>query len=161
MRALEIAREAGATTILNPAPAATLPDAIFALCDYLTPNETETEALTGVRVETLDDARRAADLMLAKGVGSVIVTLGENGALLHTKDRSVHVPATHAGPVVETTGAGDAFNGGLAVGLSRGLDPLEAMRFACAVAGISVTRAGTAPSMPTLSEVEAQLAKSR
>ncbi|TGQ73121.1 MAG: ribokinase [Mesorhizobium sp.] len=159
MRALEIARGAGVTTILNPAPAATLPDRIYALCDYLTPNETETEELTGVKVSSVDDARVAAGKLLEKGVGTVIVTLGDKGALLHSKDRSEHVPAISSGPVVETTGAGDAFNGGLAAALSRGMEPLEAMRFACAVAGISVTRPGTAPSMPTLKEVEALLAR--
>ena len=157
MRALEIARAAGVTTILNPAPAARLPDRIYALSDYLTPNETETEELTGIRVETVDDARRAGDELLAMGVGTAIVTLGEKGALLHTTGRSEHVPAVKAGPVAETTGAGDAFNGGLAAALARGASPLEAVRFACAVAGISVTRPGTAPSMPTLAEVEALL----
>ncbi|TIP71526.1 MAG: ribokinase, partial [Mesorhizobium sp.] len=96
---------------------------------------------------------------LQKGVGAVIVTLGEKGALLHTAGRSDHVGAINAGPVVETTGAGDAFNGGLAVALAREVEPLQAVRFACAVAGISVTRPGTAPSMPTLQEVEALLAK--
>ena len=157
VRALEIARAAGVTTILNPAPAARLPDRIYALSDYLTPNETETEELTGIRVETVDDARRAGDELLAMGVGTAIVTLGEKGALLHTTGRSEHVPAVKAGPVAETTGAGDAFNGGLAAALARGTSPLEAVRFACAVAGISVTRPGTAPSMPTLAEVEALL----
>ena len=157
VRALEIARAAGVTTILNPAPAARLPDRIYALSDYLTPNETETEELTGIRVETVDDARRAGDKLLAMGVGTAIVTLGEKGALLHTTGRSEHVPAVKAGPVAETTGAGDAFNGGLAAALARGASPLEAVRFACAVAGISVTRPGTAPSMPTLAEVEALL----
>jgi len=158
-RALEIARHAGVTTILNPAPAAALPDAIYPLCDYLTPNESEAEALTGVPVATVDDARRAADVLLARGVRAVVVTLGDKGALLHTPSRSDHVPVISAGAVVETTGAGDAFNGGFAVGLSRGLDPLAAVRFGCAVAGISVTRAGTAPSMPSLAEVEALLAR--
>ena len=161
MRALEIARVAGVTTILNPAPAASLPDRIFGLCDYVTPNETEAEELTGMKVASLDEARRAADALLGKGVGTAIITLGEKGALLHTKTRSDHVPAISAGTVVETTGAGDAFNGGLAVALSRGIEPLEAVRFACAVAGISVTRPGTAPSMPDLGEVESLLAKSR
>ena len=160
-RALEIARQAGVTTILNPAPAAPLPDAIFSLCDWMTPNETEAEELTGIKVSTADDARRAADALLARGVGGVIVTLGEKGALLHTATRSEHVGPVKAGPVVETTGAGDAFNGGFAVGLSRGLDPLDAVRFASAVAGISVTRPGTAPSMPSLAEVEAILAQGR
>ena len=155
--ALEIARAAGVTTILNPAPAARLPDRIFGLADYLTPNETETEELTGLKVETVEDARSAADRLLAMGVGTVIVTLGEKGALLHSAGQSEHIPAFPAGPVVETTGAGDAFNGGLAAALARGSSPLEAVRFACAVAGISVTKPGTAPSMPTLAEVEALL----
>ncbi|ESY03699.1 ribokinase [Mesorhizobium sp. LNJC399B00] len=159
LRALEIARGAGVTTILNPAPAAKLPDRIYTLCDYVTPNETEAEELTGIKVSSIDEARRAADSLLKKGVGSVIITLGEKGALLHTAARSDHVPVVNAGPVVETTGAGDAFNGGLAAALAKGVEPLQAVRFACAVAGISVTRPGTAPSMPTLHEVEALLAK--
>ncbi|MBZ9767869.1 ribokinase [Mesorhizobium sp. CA6] len=159
LKALEIARGAGVTTILNPAPAASLPDRVYALCDYVTPNETEAEGLTGIKVSSIDDARRAADALLAKGVGAVIVTLGEKGALLHTKNRSEHVDAVNAGPVIETTGAGDAFNGGLAAALAKGAEPLEAVRFACAVAGISVTRPGTAPSMPTSQEVEALLAR--
>ncbi|MBZ9812425.1 ribokinase [Mesorhizobium sp. CA7] len=159
LKALEIARGAGVTTILNPAPAASLPDRVYALCDYVTPNETEAEGLTGIKVSSIDDARRAADALLAKGVGAVIVTLGEKGALLHTKTRSEYVDAVNAGPVIETTGAGDAFNGGLAAALAKGVEPLEAVRFACAVAGISVTRPGTAPSMPTSQEVEALLAR--
>ncbi|MER9450285.1 ribokinase [Mesorhizobium sp. M0254] len=159
LRALEIARGAGVTTILNPAPAAKLPDRIYTLCDYVTPNETEAEELTGIKVSSIDEARRAADSLLKKGVGSVIITLGEKGALLHTAARSDHVPVVSAGPVVETTGAGDAFNGGLAAALAKGVEPLQAVRFACAVAGISVTRPGTAPSMPTLQEVEALLAE--
>jgi ribokinase len=159
IRALEIARGAGVTTILNPAPAASLPERIFALCDYVTPNETETEEMTGIKVESVEDARRAAEAFLTKGAGAALITLGERGALLHDGRRSELVSAVTAGPVVETTGAGDAFNGGFAVGLSRGLDPLEAVRFACAVAGISVTRPGTAPSMPSLAEVEALLAR--
>ncbi|PBB81267.1 MULTISPECIES: ribokinase [unclassified Mesorhizobium] len=159
LKALQIAHGAGVTTILNPAPAATLPDSIYALCDYVTPNESEAEGLTGIAVSSVDDARRAADSLLAKGVGAVIVTLGEKGALLHTRERSDHVGAVSAGPVIETTGAGDAFNGGLAAALAKGVEPLESVRFACAVAGISVTRPGTAPSMPTLQEVEALLAR--
>jgi len=158
-RALQIAREAGVTTILNPAPAAVLEDDMFALCDYLTPNETEMGELAAEKVETIDDARRAGDILLKKGVGSVVATLGEQGALLHTNDRSEHVPAIDAGPVVETTGAGDAFNGGMAFGLARGLDPLEAVKLGCATAGISVTRPGTAPSMPGMEEVERLLAR--
>ena len=92
LKALEIARGAGVTTILNPAPAASLPDRIYTLCDYVTPNETEAEELTGIKVASVDDARRAADSLLKKGVGSVIITLGEKGALLHTASGSDHVP---------------------------------------------------------------------
>lgn len=155
IRALEIAKEAGVTTILNPAPAAALPESIYKLCDYVTPNESEAEGLTGIAVSTVDDARKAADALLAKGVGAAIITLGEKGALLHTSKTSDLVSAYKVGPVVETTGAGDAFNGGFAVGLSRGFSPIEAVKFGSAVAGISVTRPGTAPSMPTLEEAMA------
>ncbi|WP_309084297.1 ribokinase [Chelativorans sp.] len=160
LSALRIAREARVTTILNPAPAAELPAEIFALCDYATPNETEAEQLTGIRVVSKADAERAAAALLDKGVGAAVITLGEKGALLHDGRQARHVPAFNAGPVVETTGAGDAFNGGFAVGLASGRSPEEAVRFGCAVAAISVTRPGTAPSMPSLAEVEALLAGS-
>lgn len=156
-RALEIARAGGAVTVLNPAPAIPLDDGIWPLCDYVTPNETEAETLTGVAVSSIDGARAAGDAFLAKGAGAALITLGEAGALLHTADRSDLVPAFDCGPVVETTGAGDAFNGGFAAALSRGEAPLEAVRFGCATAGLSVTRPGTAPSMPTLEEVAVAL----
>ena len=151
--ALQMARDADVTTILNPAPAAALDDSIFGLCDYVTPNETEASELAGITVETIDDARIAGDRLLAKGVSAAVITLGAQGPLWHTKDRSEHDPAFDAGSVVETTGAGDAFNGGMAAGLAEGMDPLEALRVGCATAGLSVTRAGTAPSMPTRQEV--------
>ncbi len=156
--ALRIAREAHVATILNPAPAAPLDPHIFSLCTYVTPNETEASALTGLPVDTLDEARAAGDALLARGAQVAIITLGENGALFHDNTQSVHVPAVNAGPVVETTGAGDAFNGGFAAALAEGVPALDAVRFACATAGISVTRAGTAPSMPSREEVEALLA---
>ncbi len=155
LRGLEIANEAGVVTIFNPAPAATLDDAIYPLCDYVTPNESEAALLTGMPVGTMEEARKAGDFFLSKGVGSALITLGEAGALLHTKEQSTLVPAFRAGPVVETTGAGDAFNGGFAAALSRGMDSAAAARFGCAAAGISVTRAGTAPSMPSLAEINA------
>ena len=102
-------------------------------------------------VESVDSA---AEALRALGVGTAIITLGERGAYLQTEGRSVHAPAFDAGPVVETTGAGDAFNGGFATALAAGADPVAAMRFGCAAAAISVTRPGTAPSMPTRAEVE-------
>jgi ribokinase len=154
-RALEIARKGGARTILNPAPAAELPPGMLALCDFVTPNESEAEGITGVPVRSVADAERAAEALLAQGVGAAIITLGEKGALYRDGSRTVHVPVFDAGPVVETTGAGDAFNGGFATALAEGADPVEAVRFGCATASISVTRPGTAPSMPTRAEIDA------
>lgn len=156
--ALAIAREAGVTTILNTAPAESIGDDVFQFCDYVTPNETEVEAYTGVAVVSIEDAKKAGDVLLEKGVGTALITLGEQGALLHNKEQSVHIPAVNAGAVVETTGAGDAFNGGFAAALAQKQSPVDAARFACAVAGLSVTRAGTAPSMPARDEVDALVA---
>lgn len=156
-RALEIARAAGVRTILNPAPAAPLDDAMLALCNFVTPNESEAEALTGLPVTSVAEAERAADALIARGVGAAVITLGGNGALYRDRTRSVHVPVISSGPVVETTGAGDAFNGGFAVALSEGMDVVDAVRFGCATAGISVTRAGTAPAMPSRAEIDARL----
>jgi ribokinase len=155
--ALACARKAGATTILNPAPAAELPASMIALCDFVTPNETEAEAITGITVNSPKDAVAAAEALLAKGAGGAIITLGENGCLYHDGSNSVHVPAINAGPVVETTGAGDAFNGGFAAAIAEGRSPLEAIRFGTATAAISVTRPGTAPSMPTREKIESVL----
>lgn len=157
LRALQIAREGGVTTILNPAPAAPLPTGMLALCDYVTPNESEAEALTGLPVTTVAEAEAAARALRAMGAGAAVITLGAQGALFHDGTQTVHVPAVNAGPVVETTGAGDAFNGGFAVALAEGADPVAAVRFGCATAGISVTRPGTAPSMPARAEIDALL----
>jgi ribokinase len=158
-RALQIARAGGARTILNPAPAAEIPDEMLALCDIITPNESEAEGITGIAVTGVETAKQAAEALLARGVGAAIITLGENGALYHDASRTVHVPIFDAGPVVETTGAGDAFNGGLATALAEGIDAIDAVRFGCATASISVTRPGTAPSMPARAEIDALLAR--
>lgn len=157
-RALEVARAGGARTVLNPAPAAPLPDGLLALCDFVTPNESEAEALTGLPVRNVDEALAAAQALRAAGAGAAIITLGAQGALYHDAAQTVHLPAFDAGPVVETTGAGDAFNGGFAAALAGGMDPVAAARFGCATAGISVTRPGTAPSMPSRAEIEALVA---
>ena len=151
---LKLAHAAGVPTILNPAPACPLSDSLLQLCDYLTPNETEAEGLTGQKIETLADAERAADILLKRGVGAVVLTLGARGALVKNADLVEHVPAFEAGRVVDTTGAGDAFNGGFAVALAEGLGLVEAVRMGCTVAGISVTRPGTAPSMPSREELD-------
>jgi ribokinase len=156
---LKLARSWNVPTILNPAPGCRLPTSIFAYCDYLTPNESETETLTGIAVNNHADAERAADAFLRMGVRNVVITLGADGVFVKNGAARAHVAACNAGPVVETTGAGDAFNGGFAVALAEGKDILDAARFGCVVAGLSVTRAGTAPSMPFRAEVDALLAK--
>lgn len=160
LAALRIARAAGTITVFNPAPALPFDDAIYPLCDFITPNEHEAALLTGLPVTTLAEARAAGDVLLARGVGCALITLGAQGALLHGREESVLIAPFNAGPVLETTGAGDAFNGGFAVALAEGKAPRDAARFASALAAISVTRAGTAPSMPARSEIDALLARS-
>ena len=159
MAGLRLAREAGVRTVLNPAPAAELPHGMLALADIVTPNETEAEALTGIAVRGPEDAARAAAALRGRGAGAAIVTLGEAGCFHDGPDGAFHVPAMRAGSVVETTGAGDAFNGGLAAALAEGMGMREAVRFATATAAISVTRSGTAPSMPRRAEIEALMAR--
>ena len=157
LRGLQIARAAGTLTIFNPAPAIAFDDGIYPLCDYLTPNEHEASLLTGLKVTCLDEARRAGDVLLARGVGHALITLGAQGALLHGRNSSVHIAPRNAGLVIDTTGAGDAFNGGFAAALAEGANALEAAHFASAVAAISVTRSGTALSMPLRHEIDALL----
>jgi len=154
---LALAHELGVQTILNPAPAQPLTESLYRHIDFITPNEAETAALTGIAVATVADAEKAADEFLARGVGNAVITLGAQGAYLKNARIEAHVPAVDAGKVVETTGAGDAFNGGFAVALSEGMDLVEAVRFGCATAGISITRPGTAPSMPSRAEIDALL----
>lgn len=157
-RALEIARAAGGITIFNPAPAEPFPAALFPLCDYIAPNESEAAALVGFALDSLDDARRAGDAILAKGARNALITLGERGALLHSSTSSIHVPAVAAGTVIDTAGAGDAFVGGFAAAIADGTAPADAVRFGCTAAGLSVTRRGTAPAMPSRAEIDAMLA---
>ena len=122
---MKIAKTAGVITILNPAPATKLPIGMLELCDFVTPNEIETESLTGIKVETDADAERAAASLHEMGVKTPVITLGERGAFLYGHGL---VPSFQVGQVVETTGAGDAFNGGLAAGLSGGHRPGEPRR---------------------------------
>ena len=156
LHGLQIAREARVTTVLNPAPAPALvlPDAIWPLCDVVVPNEVEASMLTGVDVDGPQRAIEAAGIMLAKGVSNVIVTLGSQGVRLRSPTVCLHLPPVVAGPVYDTTGAGDAFTGGLCTALAEGCTLVDAAHFANAVAGISVTRLGTAASMPDRSEID-------
>ncbi|MEX5587130.1 ribokinase [Pseudomonas urmiensis] len=148
------ARELGKTVILNPAPASgPLPAQWFAHIDYLTPNESEAEALTGLPVTDQDSARRAAEQLLKLGAGKVIVTLGAQGALFVNADGSQHFPAPHVEPL-DTTAAGDTFIGGFAAGLSQGMEEGEAIAFGQRAAALSVTRAGAQPSIPYARELQ-------
>jgi ribokinase len=156
VRGIELAHAAGVPIILNPAPALPLPPEVLAKVDYLTPNETE--AVTLVGKESLDqfqNIEQLADELLAFGVRNVVITLGEKGAFVKGPGVMQHVPPFAVDKVVETTGAGDAFAGGFAVALAEKKLLVEAVRFGCAVAAISVTRRGTAPSMPYRKEVDA------
>ncbi|GLO51162.1 ribokinase [Pseudomonas putida] len=145
--------ELGKRVILNPAPATgPLPADWFAHIDYLTPNESEAEALTGVAVADLDSARRAGERLLQLGAGKVIITLGAQGALLVTRQGHQHFPAPVVQPL-DTTAAGDTFIGGFAAGLVRGLEEGEAIAFGQRAAALSVTRAGAQPSIPYLAEL--------
>lgn len=159
MYGLELARKKGVRTLLNPAPAADLPDGMLALCDFVTPNETEAEGLTGIKVTSVASATDAAQALRASGAGAAIITLGENGALYHDADTTIHMPAMSSGKVIETTGAGDSFNGSFAAALAEGMTPVDAVKFGCAAAGISVTRAGAADSMASRAEIDARLAQ--
>lgn len=148
LRALQLARQAGVTTIFNPAPAqGALPAEAYQLSDIFCPNESETEALTGQTIDTLDQATTAARRLLARGAGKVILTLGERGSLLVTAEETVHVP-TASVQAVDTTGAGDAFCGSLAYFLAAGQPIVRAMEHANFVAGISVQKPGTQSSFP-------------
>lgn len=158
---LQLAASLGVPTILNPAPGCAIPETILRNCDFLTPNETEAEIITGIRVASVADADRAAGTLLARGVRNVVITLGAQGALVKNAQVREHVPAFRAGDVIDTTGAGDAFSGAFAVALAEGCNIVAAARFGCAVAGISVTRLGTAPSMRSRQEVDEVLEKNR
>lgn len=151
---LRLARSLGVKTILNPAPACECSGDLLQLCDYVTPNEPEASALTGMPVDTMPQIERAAAELLELGARHVVLTLGARGAFVFGPGVAEHVEAFQAGAVVDTTGAGDAFNGGFAVGLAEGMNLVEATRFGCATAGLSVTRPGTAPSMPEREEVD-------
>ncbi len=150
--AVEKAAQKGVNVILNPAPAAKIPDHIYPYLFALTPNETEIEMLTGIAVTHLDDAKKAADQLLQKGVNHVIITLGAQGAFYKSANEELFVP-TQAVKAVDTTAAGDCFNGALAVALSHQKSWLDALAFSCRAATFSVMHAGAQASMATLSDL--------
>lgn len=151
-----ICRQSNTMLILNPAPACPLPDDLYACLDLITPNEKEAEMLTGVKVTDIASASNAARILKGKGVKTIIITLGKQGALLVTDTDEKHIPSltVHA---VDTTGAGDVFNGALAFALAGGKELTDAIDMACKAAAISVTRLGAQSSAPTMKELEEYL----
>lgn len=151
--AIKKCSEKGAKVILNPAPAQKLDETVFQYLDIITPNETEAELLTGIKVTDLESAKQAAEILHQKGVRNIIITLGSKGAYLYnsTTDCLITTPKVQA---VDTTAAGDVFNGALAVALSEGNELEQAIDFACKAAAISVTRMGAQASAPLRSELD-------
>lgn len=156
LRAMRIAKECGMQIVLNTAPVQTLSDEFYALSDLITPNEVEAAHLSGIEITDEDAAVRAAEFFMEKGVKTVLITLGTRGSFVHDGTRHAIIPARKV-QAVDTTGAGDAFNGGLVAALSEGKDLWEAVRFATALASLSVQRYGTTNSMPTRAEIDAVL----
>lgn len=153
LEAFRLAKSANVITILNPAPAAPLPDELLKLCDICAPNETETELLTGSPVRTIADAKAAARKLQARGPKTVILTLGERGALVLNEGMAEYLPAVQVN-AVDPTGAGDAFIGSLAVFVGEGRPLGESVRRANAVAALSVTHLGTQVSFPQRAAVD-------
>ncbi len=150
--AAKMACSASVKVILNPAPAQSLSDDLLKCISILTPNESEAELLTGIEVKDENDAAKAAKMLLEKGVDIVIVTLGNHGAFLATKEESKLIPGFKV-DASDTTAAGDVFNGALAVAISEKKEIKDAIKFAHAAAAISVTRIGAQPSAPKLTEI--------
>ena len=159
-RAAVLACKHGGRVILNPAPAQPLSDELLGNVSILTPNESEAELLTGVKVEDDAGAEEAARALVARGVETVILTLGSRGAYVFESGSGEMVSGFKV-DAVDTTAAGDVFNGSLAVGLAEGMPLAGAVRFANAAAALSVTRLGAQPSAPTRSEIETFLAGSQ
>ncbi len=157
--AAETAAKAGVSVILNPAPAQPLPDELLRLVSILTPNETEAELLTGIKVDDEASAGQTADRLLARGVQTVIITLGQRGAFVASAGLRKLIRGFPM-QAVDTTAAGDVFNGALAVALAEGQTLERSVRFANAAAAISVTRLGAQPSAPKRKEID-QLAGSK
>jgi len=153
--ALNKAKESGSVTIFNPAPASNINDSDFKCMDYFTPNETEASFYLGKKVESKIEIEEAAKTFLAKGVQNIVITLGPKGLYFANSSESYFINAFNLkDDVVDTTGAGDAFNGAFAYALSKNQNNKDAIEFANKVAGISTTRAGAANAMPKLKEVE-------
>ena len=149
---LKTAKKNGLINILNPAPACKLNNQFFELIDYFTPNETEAEFYSGVKINNEDDAKKSAKKLIKLGIKNVIITLGEKGLLYSNGKKEIYIKASKV-KAIDTTGAGDAFNGGFSVALLEGKEINECLYLANRIAGLSTTRLGAGDSMPTLNEL--------
>ena len=152
LHCLKTAKENGCITILNPAPASEITKEFFSKIDYFTPNETEAEFYTGIKITNEKEAKQAAEKLLNLGIKKVIITLGEKG-LLYTDGKEVIYLKANSVKAIDTTGAGDAFNGGLAYGLSKDKPINECLELANKVAGISTMKLGAGDAMPFLKDI--------
>jgi ribokinase len=156
LAAAKIARAQHTQVILNPAPATALSDELLALIDIITPNETEAEILTGIAVKSDEDAARAAQALHAKGIDTVLITLGRRGVWLSEQGNGVRIPGFSV-QAIDTIAAGDTFNGAFITARLEGVAMRDAVRFAHAAAAIAVTRPGAQPSVPWRTEIDAFL----
>lgn len=157
VEAAQSAKQKGVTVMLDPAPARSdLPDSLYAALDFITPNQGEAESLVGFSIYDRETAHQAAQVLRDRGVGTVIIKLGAEGAFCLSETGALMMPAFPV-DAIDTVAAGDAFNGGLAAALTMGLSLEQALIQASAVAALSVTKAGAQPSLPDRNEVEAFL----
>ena len=152
LHCLKIAKENGCITILNPAPASEISNEFYNHIDYFTPNETEAEFYTGIKITNEQEAKQAAEKLLNLGIKKVIITLGEKGLFYTDGKEEIYLKASSV-KAIDTTGAGDAFNGGLAFGLSKDKPINECLELANKVAGVSTTKLGAGDAMPFLKDI--------
>ncbi len=152
LHCLKTAKENGCLTILNPAPASEITKEFYNNIDYFTPNETEAEFYTGIKITNEKEAKLAADKLINLGIKKIIITLGEKGLFYSDGNEEILLKATSV-EAIDTTGAGDAFNGGLAFGLSKKKPIKECLELANKVAGISTTKLGAGDAMPFLKDI--------
>ena len=152
LHCLKIAKENGCLTILNPAPASEITEEFYKNVDYFTPNETEAEFYTGIKITNEKEAKKAADKLINLGIKKIIITLGEKGLFYSDGKEEIYLKASSV-QAIDTTGAGDAFNGGLAFGLSKEKPIKECLELANKVAGISTTKLGAGDAMPFLKDI--------
>ena len=157
-KVVDIASEAGIRVVLNPAPAHRLPESLLRKIDTLTPNESEAAILSGIPVNDVEDAKKAARVLLDMGINHVVITMGSQGVYVSDGLKEEFIPAIPV-KAIDTTGAGDAFNGGFITALAQGFDLFDAARFGNATGALSVTKLGTAPSMPYRVDIDALIDK--